>query len=297
MLINQYQTEWTEKEIEFLRLNHKTMSIKEMSESLIGRTRSSVQNKCNKMGFKKESKYKYNRDFFEEIDTEEKAYWLGFIYADGYVSYSETNHEMGIELSAKDINHLRKFNKSIDGNVEVSVRTRATFSDVKHKMCAIRLYSKKIVNDLINKNIDKDKTYSKKFPIVEDKLFIHFLRGYFDGDGCIFIDKSKNVIHYDITSANEDILEYIHKKMYEEYGISSYITKEEPRLDGTVPTYKICFKGMTNGFKFGTLIYDNATIYLERKKNLFDIKSIELDIENRINKKGKIGTRYDCLSS
>ena len=46
---------------------------------------------------------------FETIDTEEKAYWLGFMYADGYIGASR--YSVGINLSLKDIDHLKKFCK------------------------------------------------------------------------------------------------------------------------------------------------------------------------------------------
>ena len=56
--------------------------------------------------------YKYNKKYFEVIDTEEKAYWLGFIAADGNVRKDFL--KMRIELNIKDKNHLEKFKKSLD---------------------------------------------------------------------------------------------------------------------------------------------------------------------------------------
>lgn len=43
------------------------------------------------------------------IDSEEKAYWLGFLYADGYLT--ARNHMVGLSISIKDIEHLRKYNR------------------------------------------------------------------------------------------------------------------------------------------------------------------------------------------
>ncbi len=51
--------------------------------------------------------YNINENVFDNIDTEEKAYWLGFLYADGYVTYK--NYTIGLGVALKDIDHLRKF--------------------------------------------------------------------------------------------------------------------------------------------------------------------------------------------
>ena len=141
---------WTEEDDKFLKENYTKYSRKELGEFL-DRTVSSIQNRARRLGLKQEDKYTYNKDFFEVIDTEEKAYWLGFIFADGYVNQSKNelggciNNELGIELSVKDIDHLKKFNKSLNGNVQVNIRNRVCFDGIECTMCNIRLYSKKYV--------------------------------------------------------------------------------------------------------------------------------------------------------
>lgn len=81
------------------------------------RTTSAVKIKARKLGL---SKYPYTCDYnyFDKIDSEEKAYWLGFIFADGYISVNENSNSgcVGIDLCLSDIDHLKKFNKSINGN-------------------------------------------------------------------------------------------------------------------------------------------------------------------------------------
>jgi predicted DNA-binding protein YlxM (UPF0122 family) len=54
----------------------------------------------------------FNRDFFDSIDTEEKAYWLGFMYADGYIGATE--YSVGLNISLKDIDHLKKYNEALN---------------------------------------------------------------------------------------------------------------------------------------------------------------------------------------
>ena len=47
-----------------------------------------------------------NTCIFETIDTEEKAYWLGFLYADWCVSHYKTSKRVELALQEKDLNHL-----------------------------------------------------------------------------------------------------------------------------------------------------------------------------------------------
>lgn len=70
------------------------------------------------------TKFYYNKDFFQEINTEEKAYWLGFLYADGCINKIYRNNKLKsmnleIGLCHKDEQHLQKFLNSIESNIEI----------------------------------------------------------------------------------------------------------------------------------------------------------------------------------
>lgn len=251
---------WTEEEVNFLKENNSKMTHKEISE-ILGKTKSSVQLKANRLGLVK-SKYTYNQDFFKEIDTEEKAYWLGFIYADGYVISNEDkrNYELGIELQNGDMNHLKKFNKSLNGNIEVKTRDKVCNLNGKtYKMCQIRIYSKKIVKDLEQYGIVQNKTkVLNKIPNIRKELVHHFIRGYFDGDGCVCFDKQHNHPKADFTCGSLEFLEDI-KKYLRENNIGSYTYQEKSG------TYRLFIRGMNNFDNFFNLIYKDQTICLERK--------------------------------
>ena len=69
-------------------------------------------------------KYSYDSNFFEKIDSEAKAYWLGFLYADGYIHRNYKNGKiksMSLELSLKseDRAHLENFLRDIRSNVPI----------------------------------------------------------------------------------------------------------------------------------------------------------------------------------
>lgn len=253
-------SKWTEKEIEFLKENHQNKTYSELAE-LLCKTRSAVQLKSNRLGLSK-SKYTYNQDFFDEIDTEEKAYWLGFIYADGYVIYNEKNrnYELGMELQIGDIEHLKKFNKSLNGNIEVKDRNKiCNLNGKEYKMCQIRIYSKKIVSDLEKYGVVQNK--SKKIcniPNIPKNLIHHFIRGYFDGDGCVCLDSKHKHPKADFTSGSIEFLEEL-KKYFMNNNINCYTFQEK---NGT---YRLFIRGLNNFENFFNLIYKNQTICLERK--------------------------------
>ena len=114
---------------------------------------------------------------FEKIDTEEKAYWLGFLYADGSVGSKEDKIELG--LAEKDLKHIEKFKTFMNINNKISYRE-------KTKSYRMSFRSAQCKQDLINKGCVPKKSLILNFPNenqVPKYLIRHFIRGYFDGDG------------------------------------------------------------------------------------------------------------------
>lgn len=114
---------------------------------------------------------------FEIIDTEEKAYWLGFLYADGSVGSKEDKIELG--LAEKDLKHIEKFRDFMKISNKISYREST-------KSYRMSFRSSKCKQDLINKGCVPKKSLILKFPTQEQvpkHLIKHFVRGYFDGDG------------------------------------------------------------------------------------------------------------------
>lgn len=295
--------DWTLEELEFLKKNYLTMSQSEIGKKL-NRTKNAIQIKANRIGLKKPEKYFYDHDFFENIDTEEKAYWLGFIYADGYIHQTRLNAELGIELKKSDINHLKKFNKSLNGNIEVTTRNRNDNRGFKYLegVCSIRIYSKKIVQDLINQGVYLRKSGKIIFsPLSTKDLTLAFIRGFFDGDGCIMKDKRRKCLNANFTNVSKDFLLSLREWLYEEIGVCSYITEEKMRegiITNKKPVYRLYIRGLENCYIFCSTLYDNATIYLDRKYNLFCDIVRENNIVERIEKDNKSNKKKhgDCLS-
>lgn len=123
-------------------------------------------------------KYFYNFNYFEKIDSKEKAYWLGFIFADGYIK--KNNSVLKIELSIKDIELLKSFNKCIEGNVPITFRKQKNGVE----SCILVISSSKFVHNLINLGCVNKKSLITRLPeLNSDDLNLSFLLGYYDGDG------------------------------------------------------------------------------------------------------------------
>ena len=229
---------FTEKDIEFIKKNYKNLSYKEIA-NILGYTERQVRGKINNMGLKKRISL-YN-GFFKNIDTPNKAYWLGFIYADGYLE-SGKNKGFGMSLQERDKYALENLKNLLGVDNELSFRERECLipGNKAPSICrsyTLRINSKEIYEDLLSNNIVVKKTYSTTFPKVPDNLFFDFLRGYIDGDG--YISNNNGYIHVGLVSHNNEILKYIQDKLLE-YNIHSKIYLEE-RNNSHIYRFR-CFK-------------------------------------------------------
>ena len=109
----------------------------------------------NKIKNKGTKHYKVNENYFENIDTKEKAYWLGFLYADGYVRKGE----LRLKLKFSDKKHIKKFKKELksehiikDAIQKVKVNDKTYYS----KCSSLSIYSTILVNHLMNYYYTKD---------------------------------------------------------------------------------------------------------------------------------------------
>ena len=257
---------WSEEDLDYIKENYQRLSINEMAK-VLNRTPNAVKLKAQRKRCKKYP-YNCNYDYFKNIDTEEKAYWLGFIYADGYITINEKTNSgyVGIELQASDVNHLKKFNKSISGNYPITFdekKCNLNDSGKIHKMCKIRLSSINMANDLIANGATRDKTYTMQLPNIPNELMCHFIRGYFDGDGCIYITK-KNRIRCHFDSVSTIFLEQLRKFLYH-IGINSYLYMSKNNNGKYKDLYRLEIAGVEYTQKFLQYIYNNSQIYLDRK--------------------------------
>lgn len=188
-----------------------------------------------------------NSRIFKEINTEEKAYWLGFLFADGYVM--QNRNVVGLALCQDDLEHLCKFKNFISYKGNIRMRE-------KYNSCSIEFRDTEMKNDLIRLGCVPKKSLTLKFPQdIDEKFYKDFIRGYFDGDGCTcFTDKTSMVSligTYDFLIKVCEIVNIDKERIY--------------LLDKDSQNYRIVLSSLNDMLKFLDFIYDNANIYLERK--------------------------------
>lgn len=267
-------TRWTQEELEYLKDNYQDKSYKEIGEYL-GRKEQAIRSKMHYLGLKK-SIHHCNYEYFHDIDTEEKAYWLGFIYADGNVNKAQNT--LRINLQAKDSGHLVKLNKSICGNFNVRIYDEI-HQDKIYPMSQILIYSTNMVKDLIEHGVFPNKTDKIIFPDLPDKLVRHFIRGYFDGDGSICERKHKkrlSDLSCSFTCGNLIFLTKLREILLQN-GIKSYVV---PDKRGN--KFSLSLAGLSNPDIFLQYIYNNCTVYLDRKYNKQKYLYQTLNIEQRL---------------
>lgn len=195
---------------------------------------------------------KNNFNHFEKIDNEEKAYWLGFLYADGYVSKNENKIELG--LAEKDLAHIEKFKNFIGNNNKISYRERT-------KSYRYSFRSTKCKEDLINKGCMPNKSLILKFPNesqVPNHLIRHFIRGYFDGDGWFTNTNSTLQIGF---IGTEDFIKGALEHLKNHITIKNKIFNVH-REDGAK---RYMFSSLDDVTRFLNYIYKDSKIYLNRK--------------------------------
>ena len=219
--------------------------------AIVGRSASNVAGYIKRAGIQRRSnkensrKYTLNHDYFENIDNEQKAYWLGFMYADGYVT---KRGQVGISLAMRDMDHLHKFNNCIESTYSIKVYTQTSGYVVGTEYCRLLFQSNKMKDDLEKHGCMEQKTNILKAPILEKKLAPHFIRGYLDGDGCIYWNETGSKF-ITIASTKEFCSEL--KNILKNYGIKSVVS-DTSKKDSNTKILRIC--GIDNIRSFLSLI-------------------------------------------
>lgn len=284
---------------EFLYINKCTEHIMEMffkKHSLLTKTEFMYKNTRN--------------DFFNVIDSEIKAYLLGFYMADGSIN----KNRFCISLSTDDIEIVKMFRDNISPYKKIYLtkkRLNKRTGKTTNQMCKFSVSSQQICADLEKYGIGERKTYtnSTDFSYIPDGLLHHFLRGYFDGDGCVcktiatkkYLVKSGEVketkvenFNFNITSYKKEHLEKLISIIKKLYGITPNLIKTKRG------EFLLEINKKDDFFKMRGILYNGANFFLKRKKQKYDsitttYKKPYNFIDKIDNKTGELIKRYKTI--
>ena len=213
-------------------------------------------------------KYTVNSNFFKKIDSEEKAYWLGFLIADGYITSKDK--KIGLTLCADDIEHLEKFKKDINATYPIKIYNPSETGYSKKQYCRIIISDLTMYLSVQKYGLVEHKSNILQPPNKKDikKYERHFIRGFFDGNGSItFTNTSlhKNAYQFKIISTNEFldfIKEWIESNTF--IKIKKYYKRKEEQIVSSIE-----IAGNYQVKEILDLLYKDSTVYLERKYNRY----------------------------
>lgn len=199
---------------------------------------------------------KVNENYFEVIDTEDKAYFLGFLYADGY--NNEKTNSVSLRINIKDLAILETFKTYLKTDKKIGNYPRNRAVD-------LTISCFKLSKDLTTLGCVKAKTGKLKFPTEEQvptHLLNHFIRGLFDGDGCIYISpKISTNCRFAIAGLRTFLFD-VQTRLMENCSLNriEISIKKENNLHGS-----LAYCGRKQIRKIREFLYKDATIYLQRK--------------------------------
>lgn len=215
----------------------------------------------------------------KEINNEYDAYILGLWFADGSISRNQST----IGLSQTDSALLEQIRDYLSPDLILRKDKSALI---------LKISSMDFKNNLVSHGITKNKSYTDfSIPLINKELQRHFIRGYFDGDGTVYMDGK--YLRFNICSITMNILTEI-SLVFNEFHIESKINteiREGKLLSNPQGKYSTNYKNMHRLFvrkneslyKLFNFLYEDATIYLERKYQKF-YKYVNTEVNNQITK-------------
>lgn len=198
-------------------------------------------------------KYYINDSYFESIDSNNKSYILGFLYADGC---KNDDYTVTINTHKDDTELMKRFNKKLECSKPLE------FYD---NIVRFIIRNKKIVDNLTKFGVVKNKSRKIKFPyFINNNFYSHFIRGFFDGDGCVYYNKINKSLIFKITSVSKPFLLDIQKIIMAKCDLNKTKLYRQPN-----DPYVLRYSGNKQAKRIFDYMYKDADLYLKRKFNRF----------------------------
>lgn len=207
-------------------------------------------------------KFDMNIHTFKNIHNEKTMYLLGLIYTDGHISKARKR----LHFVTTDKDQMENFKTCLESTQDYFTVPETENSKRQYR---IAVSYEPMIDDLLDyvpQSSKETKRINKE--IVDSNSFNHFLRGFFDGDGCVTKEGGQVIF-----TGNKELMASLENIIEEKYGITASGTNKIK--GGFVKnenhnTYHLGYYHNSSCQKFYKLFYDNANLYLTRKKNIFD---------------------------
>ena len=238
--------------LSYIKSNFHKISQREIARRL-GIGKSTVNRWSKELGlyFKKHT---VNENYFDTLN-EDSTYILGFIYADGCVTWNSNKgyYNLTITSSEKDAEHLERIRRLIE-------TSKPLLYAPKTKSFRLIVNNKELCKKLMKLGVKPRKSLTMQFPVIPKEFVRHFIRGVIDGDGNVRYVKRNRSPYFEITiaSGSKLFLQKLSEVIDQEIKISVDIRKIGQN------TYCLQYS-CSKGKELAKYIYTNATIFLERK--------------------------------
>ena len=225
--------------------------------------------------------YSLNQEYFDIIDTEEKAYWLGFLYADGY--NNEKINLVCLALQDQDQKHVEKFKIALGYGGPIRVSRVSLRKPNNADMYVVTMRSRNLSQKLAKLGCFQCKSLTLQFPNqdqVPHSLMRHFIRGYFDGDGCFMVNKNytkKRTLFKKFCASIASscyFCEGVKKFLALNLGVSCQI-RGEKKYKHTTRELRVF--NTEKVFVFLDWMYHGSTVYLDRKFNKYVAERLDVN--------------------
>lgn len=207
-----------------------------------------------------------NHNYFNEIDTEEKAYFLGLMQSDGWLhAKSDNSKQIGLCLEEDYI--IEKFKSELQTENKVVVRA---YNDHRKTLYQLQVDSAVLYKDLYNLGVG-DKFNDQYMPVLREDLYNHYIRGLFDGDGTVCPHEETKNIHIGLLGGYRSMSQV---SFYLAYKLGIFQT--QPAIcnnkcfnDTNKKLYSLRFADSREVETIFNFLYKNATVYIKRKHDVF----------------------------
>lgn len=212
-----------------------------------------------------------NEQYFTKIDSPEKAYWLGFLWADGNITKTAPRasgpNRLRIAQKWAERKHLQEFLKALQSNYAFT----CIHHTGGHDVAQLDINSRPICESLEKLGYGT-KSQRTQLPNIPNNLMSHFIRGYFDGDGCLSI-YTQTIKKWTIKkqewslTGHHVLMENIQKTLTDQAGVTATVKlkyyKRSPE------TASLRYGKKADVVKLYDYMYQNATVYLSSKHQKF----------------------------